>query len=85
MHPTIIGLDLAKHIFQVHGVDAAGKVIIRRRRGLDSRGDGVSRISPPPLLPSFAFAIAPFGGGCLCSSSFSAWGVTGISLGILHN
>lgn len=25
MHPTIIGLDLAKHVFQVHGIDAAGK------------------------------------------------------------
>jgi len=31
MHPTIIGLDLAKHVFQVHGIDAAGKVIIRKK------------------------------------------------------
>jgi transposase len=31
MHPTTIGLDLAKHVFQVHGVDAAGKVIIRKK------------------------------------------------------
>lgn len=31
MHPTTIGLDLAKHIFQVDGVDAAGKVIIRKK------------------------------------------------------
>jgi len=31
MYPTTIGLDLAKHIFQVHGVDAAGKVIIRKK------------------------------------------------------
>ena len=23
--PMIIGLDLAKHVFQVHGVDAAGE------------------------------------------------------------
>jgi transposase len=23
-----IGLDLAKHVFQVHGIDAAGKVVI---------------------------------------------------------
>jgi transposase len=28
---STIGLDLAKNWFQVHGVDAAGKVIIRRR------------------------------------------------------
>src|SRR2546421_10622006 len=31
MQITTVGLDLAKRIFQVHGVDAAGKVVIRRR------------------------------------------------------
>jgi transposase len=32
---TTIGLDLAKHVFQVHGIDAAGQVMVRRqlRRG----------------------------------------------------
>jgi transposase len=32
---TTIGLDLAKHVFQVHGVDAAGKTVVRKqlRRG----------------------------------------------------
>ena len=28
---TTIGLDNAKLVFQVHGVDAAGEVVIRRR------------------------------------------------------
>jgi transposase len=28
---VVIGLDLAKSVFQVHGVDAAGKVVIQRR------------------------------------------------------
>ena len=28
---TTIGLDLAKHVFQVHGVDAAGAVVLKRR------------------------------------------------------
>ncbi len=27
---TTIGLDIAKSVFQVHGVDAAGEVVIRR-------------------------------------------------------
>ena len=27
---TTIGLDLAKHIFQVHGVDGAGRVVVRK-------------------------------------------------------
>jgi transposase len=31
MHITAIGLDLAKHWFQIHGVDAAGKVAVKRR------------------------------------------------------
>ena len=31
MHITTIGLDLAKHWFQIYGVNAAGKVVARRR------------------------------------------------------
>ena len=27
---TEIGLDIAKSVFQVHGIDAAGQVVIRR-------------------------------------------------------
>ena len=28
---STIGLDIAKHVFQVHGVDAEGAVVIRRK------------------------------------------------------
>jgi transposase len=28
---TTIGLDIARSIFQIHGVDAAGNVIVRRQ------------------------------------------------------
>jgi transposase len=31
MQVTTIGLDLAKNVFQVHGVDAAGKIILQRQ------------------------------------------------------
>jgi hypothetical protein len=31
MQPTTIGLDLAKHVFQVHAVAADGKVLVRRK------------------------------------------------------
>ncbi len=31
MQVATIGLDLAKHVFQVHGVDAAGVVVVRKR------------------------------------------------------
>lgn len=31
MQVTTIGIDLAKHVFQVHGVDADGSVVVRRK------------------------------------------------------
>ena len=31
MQVTTIGLDLAKQVFQLHGVDARGKVALRKR------------------------------------------------------
>jgi transposase len=34
--PITIGLDIAKNFFQVHAVDAAGQVVLRRKL---SRGD----------------------------------------------
>jgi transposase len=43
-----IGLDIAKSVFQVHGVDAAGAVVVRRRL----RRDGVLEFfgGVPPCL-----------------------------------
>jgi transposase len=31
MQVATIGLDLAKHVFQVHGVDATGNIVLKRR------------------------------------------------------
>lgn len=36
MHATTIGLDLAKSLFQVHGVDARGKVVVTKRLHRDA-------------------------------------------------
>jgi len=33
MNPTMIGVDIAKSVFQVHGEDASGKVLLRKRLG----------------------------------------------------
>ncbi len=30
MNVTTVGLDLAKNVFQVHGIDGIGKVMVRR-------------------------------------------------------
>ena len=50
---STVGLDLAKHIFQLHGADSAGAVVFRKklRRGqvLDraaGRGRGAGRRDP---------------------------------------
>ncbi len=39
---SIIGLDIAKHVFQAHGVDASGHAVLRKK------------ISRGRLLPFFA-------------------------------
>lgn len=31
MQPTTIGLDIAKHVFQVHGIAMNGQVVLRRQ------------------------------------------------------
>ena len=38
MKATMIGLDLAKNVFQVHGIDGTGQVLIRRqlKRGVST-------------------------------------------------
>ncbi len=54
---TTIGLDLAKNVFQVHGVDASGKTVIRRQL---RRGQVLSffRKLPPCLVGMEACATA---------------------------
>ena len=57
MHVNTIGVDLAKNVFQIHGVDSAGKVIItrqlRRKQVLDCGfrfiPAGYSDVKPAPV------------------------------------
>ena len=37
MKITTVGLDIAKRVFQLHGVDAAGKAVLRRKCWRSSR------------------------------------------------
>jgi transposase len=30
-NPSVVGLDIAKNVFQVHGADAEGRCVLRRR------------------------------------------------------
>jgi len=38
---TAIGLDIAKHVFQVHGIDDAGAVAVRRTLRRDALSVGL--------------------------------------------
>ena len=42
MQITTIGLDIAKNVFQVHGIDAAEKVVVLRPRGMTLIRDELS-------------------------------------------
>ena len=59
MHVTTVGLDLAKHVFQVHGIDQSGQVLIRRQL---RRGEliGFFRRLPPCLIGMEACSTAHF-------------------------
>lgn len=59
MHVTTIGIDLAKSVFQLHGIDAEGQVLFRKKL----RRSGVLdflRDLPPCLIGTEACATAHF-------------------------
>lgn len=57
MSIVTVGLDLAKHVFQVHGVDEAGKVVVRRQLRREAV-DGFFKELPPCLVGMEACATA---------------------------
>jgi transposase len=57
MQATTIGIDLAKSVFQVHGVDAIGKVVISRQLRRGQLIDFFSKL-PPCLIGMEACATA---------------------------
>jgi len=59
MQITTIGLDLAKHVFQVHGVDATGNVVVRKRLRRSQVIAFFARL-PPCLVGMEACATAHF-------------------------
>ena len=48
MQITTIGLDIAKNVFQVHGIDAAEKVVVRKQL---RRGQVLAFFKALPRLP----------------------------------
>src|SRR3990172_1085887 len=68
MKATTIGFDLAKNVFQVHGVDAAGKAVVRKK------------LSRAQVLPFFA-RLAPCTIGIEACGSAHHWARKLIELG----
>ena len=46
MQITAIGIDLAKNVFQVHGVDTAGKTCLRKQVKRDQMANFFANLSP---------------------------------------
>src|SRR6201982_1038506 len=59
MQVATIGLDLAKHVFQIHGIDAAEKVVVRKQLRR-SQVMGFFEALPPCLIGMEACATAHY-------------------------
>ena len=46
MKVTTIGIDLAKNVFQIHGVDAHGKVVLKKKIKRDEMAVLFANLSP---------------------------------------
>ena len=46
MNVTAVGIDLAKNVLQVHGIDARGKVIVRRQLRREQVGVFFANLPP---------------------------------------
>ena len=66
---TTIGLDIAKSVFQVHGVDAVGQVVIRRQL---KRRYVLAFFQKLPSLVARARAISAPSCGCSRRRSWSS-------------
>ena len=61
MHITTLGIDLAKHVFQLHGVDARGRAVLSRRVKRSQLLDVVASL-PPCVIGMEACGSAHHGG-----------------------
>jgi transposase len=46
---TLIGLDLAKSVFQVHGVDAEGNTVLKKRLTRTQMAEFFAQLEPCPV------------------------------------
>jgi transposase len=46
MNIKVLGIDLAKHIFQVHGIDASGKESIKKKMTREELLEFIMKLPP---------------------------------------
>ena len=72
---TTLGIDLAKHVFQLHGVDARGRAVLSRRVKRQQLLDTVANL-PACVIGMEACGSAHHGVGRLNSSGIRSNGCT---------
>ena len=60
-HSTTLGIAVAKHVFQLHGVDARGRAVLSRRVTRNQLMDAVGSL-PPCVIGMEAGGSAQHGG-----------------------
>jgi transposase len=67
MHISTLGIDLAKQVFQLHGVDARGHAVRSRRVKRSQLVKAVASL-PPCVIGMEAAGVRMTGGECLNNS-----------------
>ena len=62
MHITTLGIDVAKHVFQLHGVDGRGRTVLSRRMTRSQLLNAVASL-PPCVIGMEACGSAHHWGG----------------------
>ena len=72
MSIVVLGIDLAKHVFQLHGVDEHGRAVVSRRVSRAKLAETVVQLAPRVVAMEACFAAPTTGGdGSATSASRS--------------
>ena len=64
MHCTTLGIDVAKQVFQIHGVDARGQVVVQKRVSRSKLRETIAQLPRPVLRTLHASIPTTRAGSC---------------------
>src|SRR5215510_3569575 len=76
MNITTIGIDLAKNVFQIHGVEARGKAVLKRQLRRDQMGSFFANLPACVIGMEADSAFSSILSELQFSASFTAWLMT---------